>query len=147
MSMLSRRTARSALPPLLALGLVAVAVHPIDSPEALPGPRSAAAVAPAASPGSPSAGAAGVGVSVPVVAFTEHVDVTAGRLRTPIIVNESGSTGVASVVGLAGCSVPAKAGVVAWLDCAYPARDGELTVQVALAGGVVYTHTVLPTRD
>ena len=144
--MLSRRTARTVLPPLLALGLTAYVVHPIDSPGTSPGTRSASAVAPAASAGSPGAGAGGVGVSVPAVAFTEQVVVTAGRLRTPVLVTESGSTGVASVVGLPGCSVPAEPGVVAWLDCAYPEDGRQLTVQVVLGGGVVYTHTVLPTR-
>ena len=49
---------------------------------------------------------------------------TAGRLRTPVLVTESGSSGVASIVGLSGCSVPTEPGVVAWLDCGYLAEGG-----------------------
>jgi len=137
--MMSRRTARAVLPPLFALGLVAFVVRPMDAPVLRTDSRTLASTYSA-----PAAPATVVGVTVPVVAFTEHLTVTEGRLRTPVLVSTSAPTGVASVVGLTGCSVAARPGVVAWLDCAYDGDGSALTVKVELAGGVVYTHTLEP---
>jgi len=137
--MMSRRTARAVLPPLFALGLVAFVVRPVETAALRTDTRILASTFSA-----PTAPATVVGATVPVVAFTEHVTVTDGRLRTPVLVSTSAPTGVASVVGLSGCSVPARPGVVAWLDCAYDGDGSALTVRVELAGGVVYTHTVEP---
>ena len=127
---------------MFALALAALVVRPIDAPVVRSDSRVLATTLSAQV--GPAAGTA-VGVAVPVVAFTEHVVVTSGRLRTPVLVTSTAPAGVASVVGLAGCSVQAEPGVVAWLDCAYDGHGSRLTVRVELPGGVVYTHTVLPT--
>jgi hypothetical protein len=140
--MMSRRHARTVLPPLFALVLVALVTRPIDEPVVRPAATPvdytlAAALGPAGA----------VGVTVPVVAFTERVSVVAGHVRTPVLVNASAPAGTASIAGVPGCTVTARPGVVAWLDCAYPERDGELTVRVELASVIVYTHTVDPDRS
>jgi hypothetical protein len=138
--MLSRSTVRAVLPPLLALGLVAlVAVRPID----------AQAVAPSLSladtGGRHVARTGNVGVTVPAVAFTEKITRANGRVRTAVLVNIAEHEGTATFVGVPDCSVTAKPGIPVWLDCAYMGKARPLTVAVTLKDGVRVTHTVVPT--
>ncbi len=137
--MISRSTARAVLPPLLALGLVAIlAVRPVDAQE-VPAPTGLARTG-----GQVAAPAGNVGVSVPTVAFTEKITLANGRVRTAVLVNIAEDEGTATIVGLDRCSATATPGVPVWLDCAYSGGAGSLTVLVTLEDGLRYTHTVEP---
>jgi hypothetical protein len=135
--MISRSTARAVLPPLLALGLVAlVAVRPVDALD-VPPPVGLA------STGQSTVTAAGnVSVSVPPVAFTERITYADGRVRTAVLVNVAEPAGVATIVGLPDCTADAQPGVALWLDCAYAGDARPLTVAVTLTDGSRFTHTV-----
>jgi len=135
----TRDLLRAWAPPLLALGLAATLVHPLDAQ--IPRDSAARTAAPVSRP------AAGIGVSVPGVAFTEQIRVTRGRIRTAVLVNVAEPGGVASVLSVSGCVVEARPGVVSWLDCAYSGDDETLTVSVTLKDGRRMTHTLAPTYD
>jgi hypothetical protein len=140
--MISRSTSRVVLPPLLALGLIALVVRPVDATDITP----ATDLASTGSPVAPAPAAGGVSISVPAVAFTEQIALADGRVRTAVLVNIAERGGTGSIVGLPGCFVTAKPGVPAWLDCAYGGGTGPLTVAVTLKDGVRVTHTVVPIR-
>jgi hypothetical protein len=137
---ISRQTLRLVVPPVLALGLVAlVAVRPVDAQDVQPSAASLASTG-----GRHAAPVGNVGVTVPAVAFTEKITLADGRVRTAVLVNVAEHEGTASIVGLPGCSATAKPGVALWLDCAYHGKSGPLTVTVTLKDGPRYTSTVVP---
>lgn len=132
---IDRTTLRTVVPPILALGLVAVVTHPVDavdlSPQALPATGARPAVT------------GTMVASVPAVAFQEHLRVVDGRLHTAVLVNASQPTGRAHVSQLPGCTATLEPGVPAWLDCDYSGR-GPVTIDVTLADGRHTTHTAVP---
>ena len=169
----TRNAVRTAVPPILALGLVALTIRPIG---ALPAGAAGAALADSQLPATggqhatcprhelldadkdhhpkthaparrvPPPRAGNVQVSIPAVAFTERIQVLNGRVRTPVLVNVAEPCGVATVVGSPGaCSVVAHPGVVAWLDCALPRKHALVTIEVRLADGTRFTQSGVPT--
>ncbi|HET7901154.1 MAG TPA: hypothetical protein VFL59_08180 [Candidatus Nanopelagicales bacterium] len=133
---MDRTTLRTVVPPVLALGLVALLTHPVD---ALPSPTSTL----------PSTGATaargGVQARVPGVAFQQQLRVVDGRLRTAVLVNVAAPAGRATVRELPGCAVALTPGVVGWLDCAYAGR-AAVTIDVVLADGERVTRSDVPVR-
>lgn len=122
---IDRNTLRTVLPPVLALGLVALVTHPVDAvPLDPPAPVPAAA---------PATG----------VAFEQQIHLADGRVRTSVLVGTAQPAGTATVIGAPGCSVALTPGVVGTVDCAYAAR-GPVTVVVLLADGRRTTHTDQP---
>jgi hypothetical protein len=153
MSRSTRAGLRTAAPPLLALALVTVLVHPLTADSAQPPlPRTGgdAASREGAAPPSGAGRAASSGnveTSIPVVAFQEHMLVDHGRLRTAVLVNVSAPRGVASVAGEPTCQVEATPGIPAWLDCRVGLRAAdEVTVRVELDDHRVFTRS-LPTTS
>lgn len=130
-----RTTLRTVLPPLLALGLVAVVTHPVDAVD----PSSAALPATGGQP----AVRGDVVTTLPAIAFQEQIRVVGGRLRTAVLVNVSQPAGRATVRQLPGCTATLTPGVPAWLDCAYSGR-GPVTIDIALADGRRSAHTDVP---
>ena len=138
---IDRNTLRTVVPPVLALGLVALLTHPVDAADLRPSPQLAATGSMAAPARIVSTDAAGdVVVTVPAVAFQQVLRVTGGRLRTAVLVNEGEPGGRASVPRISGCEIALTPGVVGWLDCPYPGT-GTITVDVQLADGRHMTHT------
>ena len=143
---IDRTTVRIVVPPILALGLVAVLVHPLAA--ASPSDRSMAdsggstnAVAPAyvpeTGPSVPSP-AGQVVVGIPAVAFTAHVVVRDGRLRAPVLLTDPSVIGRARVVGAVtgpGCTARLAPGVPVVLDCAVTALDSSPRIVVHLSDG------------
>ena len=170
----TRKVIRTAVPPILALGLVALALRPIGAAPA------GVAGAAFADPQLPATGgqhatcprhglldadkdhhpkthstakrvslppAGNVQVSIPAVAFTQRIQVLNGRVHTPVLVNAAEPCGIATVVGSPGtCSVVAHPGVVAWLDCALPRKHATVTIEVHLADGTRFTHVSHPSQ-
>lgn len=123
---IDRNTLRTVVPPVLALGLVALVTHPVDAVQLDP-PKTPAAPA----------------VAPTGVAFEQSIHVADGRLRTAVMVGTAQPGGRASVLDAPACTVALKPGVVARLDCAY-AGTGPVTVVVQLADGRRTTHTDVP---
>lgn len=123
---IDRTVLRTVAPPVLALGLVAALIHPVD---ALPVP----AVAPTG-PAAPTTG----------IAFAERITLSDGRLRTAVGLGRDQRAGTASVVGAPGCRTDLAPGSVARLDCAY-AGSGPVTVSVVLKDGTRTSRTAMPT--
>ncbi len=123
---IDRNTLRTVVPPVLALGLVALVTHPVDAVQ-LDRPTAAPATA----------------VAPTGVAFEQTVHVADGRLRTAVLVGTAQAGGRATVLGAPACAVDLKPGLVGHLDCAYAGR-GPVTVVVLLADGRRTTHTALP---
>jgi hypothetical protein len=124
---IDRNTLRTVVPPVLALGLVALVTHPVDAVELDRTPVVAQA---------PSVAPTGV-------AFEKTIRVDDGRLRTAVLVGTAQPGGRASVLGAPACAIDLQPGVVGRLDCAY-AGSGPVTVVVLLADGRRTTHTDLP---
>ena len=92
----------------------------------------------------PSPGAApDVVTCVPAVAFQVRAVVVRGRIRTAFLVNIAEVPGTARLVDLVGCTAQAAPGIPAWLDCGYPGRAQQVTVEVRLRDGRTYS-TRLP---
>jgi hypothetical protein len=131
--MMSRRTARAALPPLFALALTAFVVRPIDAPvvHAAPvqvthaasaaGAPSTAATATATAALLAQAGRGGsaqtVAVEVPAVVFTERAVAVSGHLRVPVLLTDPSVTARASIDSDGSCGVDLRQGVTGWVDC------------------------------
>lgn len=140
---IDRNTLRTVVPPVLALGLVALVTHPVDAVT----PRASQALAGTGSISAPARtvttdASGNVAVSVPSVAFQQQLRVTAGRLHTAVLVNAAEPAGRASIRQIEGCQIALTPGVVGWLDCPY-AGAGTLTVDVLLSDGRHMTHTDL----
>jgi hypothetical protein len=143
----SRTLLRTVLPPVLALGLAALMVHPLDAvAPAAAAPASTASVALADRvPLTGSAAARGsLATAVAPVAFQAQAVVRAGRLRTAVLVNAAEPAGTATVVGSAGCSATATPGVPVWIDCPFSGRAATVNVRVTLSDGRVFADTALP---
>jgi hypothetical protein len=134
---IDRNTLRTVVPPVLALGLVALVTHPVD---AMPRPP-AQSQGPAATLSAPARVLAdGVAVPAPAVSFQEQLRVADGRLRTAVLVGATEPAGRARVLQIPGCQVTLTPGSIGWLDCAY-AGSGTLTVEVLLSDGRRMTHS------
>lgn len=138
---IDRNTLRTVVPPVLALGLVALVTHPVDAVTIQP-PRSLAATGGVSAPARvvTTDAAGNVQVTVPAVAFQEQLRVTHGRLRTAVLVNAAEPAGRAWVRQIPGCEITLTPGTVGWLDCAY-AGSGTLTVDVMLSDGRHMIHS------
>jgi len=79
---------------------------------------------------------------VPAVAFQARAILVRGRIRTAFLINVAAEPGSATLVGVARCSVQGRPGVPAWLDCAYPCRAQQVTVQVRLPRHRIFTATI-----
>jgi hypothetical protein len=155
MDMISRSTTRAVLPPLLALGLVAIVTRPIDAAEL----RHPAAVAVMASAHQSSTGA-GMGavarvraaaaaaqasggqtvtVEVPAVSFTKSVVAIHGRLHVPVLLMDPTVTATATVESDPTCSVRLVQGRTGWVDCAVTAPT---LLVVHLSDGRAYARVV-----
>lgn len=119
----NRMLLRTALPPVLALGLVALVVHPMQA---------LAVASQAAQPTGPAASA------VSPVAFEQTATLSGGRLRTTVLADRAGT---ASVVGVTGCTTAVAPGRPAHLDCAYTGRAATVSVVVTLADGRAFGDT------
>ena len=146
----SRMLLRTVVPPVLALGLVALVVHPLQalaSPTAAPATAPAAAVPPAMlADHASSARTPGSSVSsaIPVVAFQQRATLVGGRLRTAVLVNAADPAGTASLAGIPGCSAAAAPGAPAWIDCAYDGTAATVTVRVTLSDGRSFAQSGVP---
>lgn len=138
---IDRNTLRTVVPPVLALGLVALVTHPVDAVTLRP-PQSLAATGGVSVPAKaiPADGGTTLKTVVPVVSFQEQLRVTGGRLRTAVLVNTAAPAGRARVLEIPGCQIALTPGVAGWLDCAYPGH-GTLTVEVLLADGRRMVHS------
>jgi hypothetical protein len=63
-------------------------------------------------------------------------------VRTAFLINIAEVPGSATIVGASGCSVEARPGVPAWLDCRYDRRTTAVTVQVRLRDHRLFTTTL-----
>jgi hypothetical protein len=145
--MLTYRTLlRTVAPPVLALGLTALMVHPLEAVQAAPIAAPAAAPVPAAMLGehSPASASGSLSVGVPAVAFQQHATLTAGRLRTAALVNVAEPGGTVSIAGISGCTVTAEPGAPAWLDCPYAGAGVTVRVSVTLTDGRTFAQDALP---
>lgn len=141
---IDRSTVRIVVPPVLALGLVAVLVNPLAA--AAPGDpamavtggtTNAAASVPEAGPSRPSP-AGQIVVGIPTVAFTAHVAVRDGHLRAPVLLTDpavSGRARVAGAVAGPGCTASLTQGVPVVLDCAVTAVGSSPRIVVTLSDG------------
>ncbi len=141
-----RRTARIVVPPILALGLVAVLVNPLAA--ASPADQVMAgtggtvhAAAPAYLPDSRTASpnpAGMVVVGIPAVAFTADVAVRHGRLQAPVLLTDPSVSGRAHVVGAVtgtGCTADLAQGAPVVLDCVITAVGSSPRIVVTLSDG------------
>ena len=143
----SRMLARTVLPPALALGLVALVVHPLEAlaaPTAAPAPAAAPAAMLAYNAALEGPTGSAVTTAVPAVAFQQRATLAGGRLRTAVLVNVAEPGGTASVAGAPGCSATAVPGVPTWIDCAYGGPAATVTVHVTLSDGRVFADSELP---
>jgi hypothetical protein len=131
--MMSRRTARTALPPLFALALTAFVVRPIDAPVVHAAPvqvTHAASASAASSTSSTSTATAAllaradrggsaqtVAVEVPAVVFTEQAVAESGHLRVPVLLTDPTVTARVGIESDASCAVDLRQGVTGWVDC------------------------------
>lgn len=153
--MMSRRTARTVLPPLLALALTAFVVRPIDAPVVHAAPMQvthAASADVASSTTSTSTATAAllaqagrsesaqkVAVEVPAVVFTERAVAESGHLRVPVLLTDPTVTARASIESDASCDVDLRQGVTGWVDC--PVTAPTLLV-VHLSDGRAFAQVV-----
>jgi len=79
---------------------------------------------------------------LPAVAFQVRATSARGRVRTAFLINIAEVRGSATIVGASGCSVEARPGVPAWLDCRYDKRATQVTVQVRLRDHRLFTTTL-----
>ena len=145
--MLTYRTLlRTVAPPVLALGLMALMVHPLEAVQAAPVATPAAAPVPDAmlAEHSPASAAGSVSVGIPAVAFQQPATLTAGRVRPAVLVNVAEPAGTASIAGMSGCSVAAEPGAPAWLDCPYAGTGVTVHVSVTLTDGRTFAQDALP---
>lgn len=144
----SRTLLRTALPPVLALGLAALMVHPLEAvapAEAAPAERTASTVLADRTSAAGTAAAGGsLATAIAPVAFQQQAVVRGGRLRTAVLVNAAEPAGTAALVGVAGCTAVAAPGVPAWIDCPFTGRAATVSVRVTLSDGRVLTDTALP---
>lgn len=138
---IDRNTLRTVVPPVLALGLVALVTHPVDAVPLDP-PQTLASTGGVSAPARvvTTDPAGNAQVTVPAVAFQEQLRVTDGRLRTAVLVNVGEPAGRAWVRQIPGCEITLTPGTVGWLDCAY-AGSGTLTVDVMLSDGRHMIHS------
>lgn len=129
---IDRTTLRTVVPPILALGLVALVSRPLPADT------------------DPDLGAtatrtvtAATAATVPHVSFQNRIRIVEGRLHTAVLVSAAQPAGRALVTSIPGCVVALRPGVVGQLDCAY-AGSGSVTIDVALADGQHVTHTAVP---
>jgi hypothetical protein len=143
--MISRSTARAVLPPLLALGLVALVTRPIEAPEPVSttNASSSSSLGARATGLTQTSGDSGTGqsvaVAVPVVAFTESLEASEGRLRVPVLLTDPTVTARATVESAPGCGVDLVQGVTGWVDCPVTA---ETQLVVRLSDGRTFVHAV-----
>jgi len=145
--MLTYRTLlRTVAPPVLALGLAALMVHPLEAVQAAPVAAPAAAPIPASmlTEHSPVPASGSVSVGVPAVAFQQHATLAGGHLRTAVLINVAEPAGTAAIDGIAGCSVAVEPGVPSWLDCPYAGAGATVRVSVTLTDGRRFAQEALP---
>lgn len=128
--MISRATARTVVPPLLALGLVALVTGPIN--ETVPAPT-------AVRTGGQSPTAPTSSVAVPAVAFTARVVASDGRLHVPVLLTDPTVTARVTLQSSPGCGVDLVQGVTGWIDCPVTAAT---TLVVTLSDGRTVVHAV-----
>jgi len=124
-----RATLRLVLPPIAAVGILALLVGPsvAGADQDPPAPRTAAVTSAQQLSASttrnaprPDAGGHTVVVGIPAVAFTETVVAVDGHLRTPVLLADPTVKARARVIGARtgrGCTAVLSQGVPAWLDC------------------------------
>jgi len=155
--MMSRRTARTALPPLFALALTAFVVRPIDAPVVHAAPvqvsHGASAAPASATTGTSRATAAllaqadrstgttvqPVAVEVPAVVFTEQAVAVSGRLHVPVLLTDPTVTARATLESDSSCGVDLVQGVTGWVDCAVTTQT---LLVVHLSDGRSYAQVV-----
>jgi hypothetical protein len=143
----NRMLLRTVLPPVLAVGLVALVVHPLQAVQ-VPGAAlaSARSLAPApaqmlaATSSSPAPGS--VSAVVPAVAFQQHAVLAHGHLRTAVLINIAMAAGTATIEGIPGCSVQAPPGVPVWIDCATQDPSPSVRVDVTLTDGRAFQDSL-----
>jgi hypothetical protein len=139
-----RNTMRLALPPILAIGLVALLTTPLSASSAAPLDARQASLVTGSSiqssvQTSNTTASANIRVGVAPVAFAESVTIIDGHLHAPVLLADENVTAFASIDGAttgAGCTAKLTAGVPAWLDCTIDvAPGGDPRVVVALSDG------------
>jgi hypothetical protein len=141
---------RLALPPILAIGLVALLTAPLTASSAAPIDARPASVAGASIQNSVQASnttpSANIRVGVAAVAFTESVTVVNGHLHAPVLLADETVTAFASIDGAttgAGCTAELTVGVPAWLDCSIDVAPGaKPRVVVTLSDGRTATKSI-----
>jgi len=128
-----------ALSPGAALSASSAATTKIPAASPVPAAPAAAVSAPDAVASAATApGVQSVGMSVPRVVLARHVAVSAGHLRTPVLLTDPSVQASARVVGAPrSCSRELVAAAVVWVECAVPA--GALTLEVVDGSGAVLT--------
>jgi hypothetical protein len=140
MSVDQRNVVRLLVPPLLALGLVAVVTSPMDAssmPSPIDVPRPVAQPAPVAAPATVSTTA--LAVDIPVVSLPREVRAVHGTIRVPVLLADPTVVGRAVVLPSRACSIDLVQGVVGWLTCS--AGRGTV-VRVELSDGRVFQTVV-----
>jgi hypothetical protein len=145
-----RNTMRLALPPILALGLVALLTTPLSASSAAPLDARQASLTGSSIlssvQGSSTAASSNVRVGVAPVSFTESVTVVNGHLHAPVLLADETVTAFASVDGAttgAGCTAQLTVGVPAWLDCSIEVAPGaDPRVVVSLSDGRTATKHI-----
>jgi len=160
----TRNAVRTAVPPILALGLVALTIRPIG---ALPGAAASDARATKqvafdgttevlASTGgatqlrrlhggTPARSTETIQVMVPAVTFAPRLTVMDGVLRTPVLLTERSVTGVATVVsrdGRESCRTNLVPSVVARITCPVTDSDRAAWLVVRLSSGSAWRHSI-----
>ena len=137
MTMTQRNVLRMVVPPLLALGLVALVTDPMDAA----GMPTVVDLMPAHAPAAPSdrEASGGMTVAIPPVSLARDVRSVAGRVHTPVLLADPTVTGSAYVMPGTRCSVTLVRGVVSWLTC--DAAPGS-TVRVMLSDGRAFQTVV-----
>lgn len=146
-----RNTMRLALPPILAIGLVALLTTPLSASSAATLDTRPASLVTGLSlqssvQASSTTASANVRVGVAPVAFTESVTVVDGHLHAPVLLADETVTAFASVDGAstgAGCTAQLTVGVPAWLDCSIEVAPGaDPRVVVTLSDGRTATKHI-----
>jgi hypothetical protein len=160
----TRNAVRTAVPPILALGLVALTIHPIGAMPNTPATdaRATDLVAPddgteilAATGGArqtrrlhgvtPQRGTEAIQVTIPAVAFASRLTVIDGVLRTPVLLTERLVTGVTTVVsgnGRETCRTNLVPSVVARITCPVTTSDRAAWLVVQLSSGSAWRHSI-----
>jgi hypothetical protein len=137
MTVSQRNVLRMVVPPLLALGLVALVTDPMDAASMPTVVDLQSTHLPAGAGSGPSGSSASVGI--PPVSLAREVRSVRGTIRTPVLLADPAVTGRAYVVPGDRCAVDLAPGVVRWLACD---TDPGSVVRVRLSDGRVFQTVV-----